>query len=346
MRHQSFRTTLSAAMVLGVVSVGVNHADADGIEQKRVVIAVGGVTSQMDKLPYAVAVHRGYFREEGLDVESVDFNSGAKGLEAMVGGSADVTQGAFEHIPELQAKGVNLISFALFSRYPGDVLVIAKKRAAEIRSPADLKGRTIGISSPGSATQAFLGLVLRRAGMNLECCSYVAVGNGAGAVASMRSGNLDALVNLDPNITELQLNGDVVVMADSRTAEGTREYYGGDYIVGSLYAKSEWVAKHPNTVQALANGIAHAMQWLRTTPLDGIVDGMPPEYYQSSREHYRKVVENNLTAFQWDGIATPAAAKNTVNALAVLEPELATAPIDLAKTYTNEFMIRANQKFP
>jgi NitT/TauT family transport system substrate-binding protein len=343
MQYKPLKSALAVVLVLALAAPPGRSTE---LESRKVTIAVGGVTSQMDKLPYAVAINRGFFRDEGLDVESVDFQSGAKGLQAMVGGSADVTQGAFEHVPELQAMGVSLISFALFSRYPGDVLVIAKDKANQIRTPADLKGRTIGISSPGSATQAFLGLVLRRAGLDLDCCSYVGVGNGASAVAAMRSGTLDALVNLDPNITELQLAHDVVVMADSRTGEGTATYYGGDYIVGSLYAKTEWVNTHPKTVQALANGIAHAMQWLRTTPIDQIVDGMPPEYYQNSREHYRKVVENNLPSFLWNGIATPAAAENTVKALAVLKPELASAPIDLSKTYTNAYMLKAIQKYP
>jgi NitT/TauT family transport system substrate-binding protein len=292
MKLELFRYAIVA--VLSILALASPPAGAAEPESNKVTIAVGGVTSQMDKLPYAVAIHRGYFKDEGLDVESVDFESGAKGLQAMVGGSADVTQGAFEHVPELQAMGVSLMSFAVFSRYSGDVLVIAKDKAKEIRTPQDLKGRTIGISSPGSATQAFLGLVLRKAGMDLECCSYVGVGNGASAVASMRSGKLEALVNLDPNITELELANDVVVMADARTAKGSAEYYGGDYAVGSLYAKTEWVKTHPLTAQKLANGLAHAMQWLRTTPIDQIVDGMPPEYYQSSRDHYRKVVENNL----------------------------------------------------
>jgi NitT/TauT family transport system substrate-binding protein len=346
MKHKPFGPTFMAAAALGLLVLAVPAARSADAESNKVTIAVGGVTSQMDKLPYAVAIHRGYFKDEGLDVESIDFESGAKGLQAMVGGSADVTQGAFEHVPELQAMGVQLTAFAFFSRYSGDVVVIAKDKAKEIRTPQDLKGRTIGISSPGSATQAFLGLVLRKAGMDLECCSYVGVGNGFSAVASMRAGKLDALVNLDPHITELQLGNDVVVMADARTAQGSAEYYGGDYAVGSLYAKTEWVKSHPKTAQALANGLAHAMQWLRTTPLDQIVDGMPAEYYQSSRDHYRKVVENNLPSFLWNGLVTPEAARNAVSALAVLKPELESAPIDLSQTYTNDFMIKATQKYP
>ncbi len=67
------------------------------LEQPKVTIAVGGITSQVDKLAYALALHKGFFKDEGLEIESVDFGSGLKGLQAMVGGSADVTQGAYEH---------------------------------------------------------------------------------------------------------------------------------------------------------------------------------------------------------------------------------------------------------
>lgn len=321
------------------------RAMAQEIEQKHVTLAVGGVTGQMDKLPYAVAVQRGYFKEEGLDVESVDFNSGAKGLEALVGGSADVTQGAFEHVPELQAKNVSLISFALFSRYPANVLMIPKSRASTFHGIADLKGQTIGISSPGSATQSFFALVLKKNGMVLDCCSYVGVGTGPTAVAAMRAGKLDALVTLDPNTTVLSSTGDVEILADSRTGEGTREYYGGDDMVGSLFAKTAWVNAHPNTVQALANAIAHALQFLRTSSVDQIVDAMPHEYWMGDRALYKKVVEANLPSFLWDGIGTDAAARNAFSSVALLEPDLQKATIDFGKAYTNAFMIKANQKY-
>ena len=342
MRLRRYATLICCLFLFGAA---MPRAMAQQIEQKHVIIAVGGVTGQMDKLPYAVAVHRGYFKEEGLDVESVDFNSGAKGLEAMVGGSADVTQGAFEHVPELQPRNIGLISFALFSRYPANVLMIPKSRASGFHGIADLKGKTIGISSPGSATQSFFALVLKKNGMSLDCCSYVGVGTGPTAVAAMRAGRLDALVTLEPNTTILSSAGDVAILADSRNAEGTREYYGGDDMVGSLFAKATWVNAHPNTVQAMANAIAHALQFLRTSSVDQIVDTMPHEYWMGDRALYRKVVEANLPSFLWDGIGTDAAARNAFNSVALLDPNLQKATIDFTKAYTNAFMIKANQKY-
>jgi NitT/TauT family transport system substrate-binding protein len=332
-------------VLLGSLIVSGRPAMAQAPQQTHVAIAVGGVTGQMDKLPYAVAIHRGFFKEEGLDVESIDFNSGAKALEAMIGGSADITQAAYEHVPRLQAKGIDLVAFALFSRYPANVLMIPKVRAADIHGIPALKGKLIGITSPGSATQSFFALVMKKHGMGLDCCSYVAVGAGPTAVAALRAGRLDALVTLDPNTTVLTSAGDVVILADSRTAAGTREYYGGDDMISSLYGKRSWVTAHPGTAQALTNGIAHAMHWLRTATLDEIVDAMPKEYWMGDRTLYRMVVETNLASFLWDGIGTEAAARNAFSSVTVLEPELRNATVDLSRTFTNDFMIKANQKF-
>jgi NitT/TauT family transport system substrate-binding protein len=56
-------------------------------------------------LPLTIAEQRGYFKAEGLDVTIVDFAGGARALQAVVGGSADVVSGAFEHTVNMQHKG-------------------------------------------------------------------------------------------------------------------------------------------------------------------------------------------------------------------------------------------------
>ena len=104
------------------------------------------------------------------------------------------------------------------------MLVIPKAKAGEIKTVADLKGKTIGISSPGSATHIFIARLLQKAGMKIEDAKYIAVGNGPSAVAAIRKGGeLDALVNLDPNISELEAGGDVVVLVDGRSPAGMKE---------------------------------------------------------------------------------------------------------------------------
>lgn len=69
---------------------------------KSVKIAVGGKALYY-YLPISIAESLGYFKDEGLDVEIIDFQGGSRSLQAVVGGSADVVSGAFEHTLSMQA---------------------------------------------------------------------------------------------------------------------------------------------------------------------------------------------------------------------------------------------------
>ena len=74
----------------------------DKPEKPKLTIAVGGKAA-FYYLPLTIAEQRGYFKEEGLDVDIVDFAGGSAALRAVVGGSADVVSGAYEHTISLQA---------------------------------------------------------------------------------------------------------------------------------------------------------------------------------------------------------------------------------------------------
>ena len=77
---------------------------AQALEKPKTTIAVGG-KNLLYYLPLTIAEQRGYFKAEGLDVTIVDFAGGARALQAVVGGSADVVSGAFEHTVNMQAQG-------------------------------------------------------------------------------------------------------------------------------------------------------------------------------------------------------------------------------------------------
>jgi NitT/TauT family transport system substrate-binding protein len=338
------RTVLLIACVFATTSVA--FAQAPKLEKTRIALSVGGSISQMNKVAYFVALNRKYFAQEGLDVESTAFASGTAALQNLIGGNADVVEGSFEHTLRMQTKGQHLMCIAVFGRYPANVLVVRKSQADKIRTIADLKGKKIGISAPGSSTHNFVAGLMQRAGVNYKEASFISVGTGLSAVAAMRSGNeLDAVVNLDPAINALVDNGDAVVLADSRTAEGTLAAFGGPYLADCLYAKIDFVKANPNTAQAIANAIVHAMQWLRTASIDDIIKSLPVEYYQADQNLYRKSLEKNLSAFQWDGIVTDEAVRSVWNAISILEPELKAAKVDFDKTYDNRFIERALTKW-
>ena len=93
-----FKKIMAAALVLMAAWFGAtaNVAQAQALEKKKITIAVGG-KGLFYYLPLTIAERNGYFKDEGLEVEIPDFAGGAKALQALVGGSADMVSGAFEH---------------------------------------------------------------------------------------------------------------------------------------------------------------------------------------------------------------------------------------------------------
>src|SRR5438552_258750 len=112
-------------IALITVLLAASSAGAQSLEKKKITLAVGGKTL-LYYLPLTIAERKGYFKSEGLDVEIVDFPGGAKALQAMVGGSADVVSGAYEHTINMQAKGQPIVAIALQGRYNGIVLGVSK----------------------------------------------------------------------------------------------------------------------------------------------------------------------------------------------------------------------------
>src|SRR5882757_724655 len=178
---------LAAASAIGLVVAAPVFAQAPKLEKPRIALSVGGSVSQMNKIAYFIALNRKYFEQEGLTVDPTNFSSGTAALQNLIGGNADVVEGSFEHTLRMQTKGQHLMCIAVFGRYPANVLVVRKSKAGEIKTLADLKGRKIGISAPGSSTHNFVAGLMQRAGVSYKDGSFISVGTGLSAVAAMKS---------------------------------------------------------------------------------------------------------------------------------------------------------------
>src|SRR4051812_40994161 len=138
-----------AAIVAGVaIAPG---AGAQAPEKKNITIAVGG-KSLFYYLPLTVAERKGYFRDEGLEVEIPDFAGGAKALQALVGGSADMVSGAYEHTINMAAKHQPIQAALLQQRYSAIVMVMAKDKAGAYNGGKGLEGRQGRDTTPCSFT--------------------------------------------------------------------------------------------------------------------------------------------------------------------------------------------------
>ena len=197
--------------------------------QTKITIAVGGGAC-LCYLPTVLAKQLGEYDKAGLAVELVDLKGGSDALKAVLGGSADVVSGYFDHCVNLAAKKQELQAFVVYDRYPGLVLVVSPSHNAEIKSIKDLAGKKVGVSAPGSSTDFFLKFLLKKNGVDPADIAVIGVGLGATAVAAMEQGQIDAAVMLDPAVTVLQgSHPDLQILSDTRTQKDNQAVFGGDY---------------------------------------------------------------------------------------------------------------------
>jgi NitT/TauT family transport system substrate-binding protein len=318
---------------------------AQAPEKKKITIAVGG-KSLFYYLPLTVAERKGYFRDEGLEVEIPDFAGGARALQALVGGSADMVSGAYEHTINMAAKKQPIRAVVLQAKYSSIALVMSKEKAAKYRGGKDLKGMKIGVTAPGSSTNMFVNNLLAKDGLKPTDVSIVGVGTGAGAVAAMEKGELDAISNLDPVLTQLESTGKFVAVADSRTEKGMKDIYGGDYHASVIYITEEFIKKNPNTVQAVVNAIVRADKWVAKATPQEIVDLMPAEYKAGNPSLYKEGLLKNMIGYSENGELSMKAAENVYKVLKQFEPSvMAAGKIDLQSTFDNSFVKKANAKY-
>jgi NitT/TauT family transport system substrate-binding protein len=318
---------------------------AQAPEKKKITIAVGG-KSLFYYLPLTVAERKGYFRDEGLEVEIPDFAGGARALQALVGGSADMVSGAYEHTINMAAKKQPIKAVVLQAKYSSIALVMSKEKAAKYKSGRDLKGMKIGVTAPGSSTNMFVNNLLAKDGLKPTDVSIVGVGTGAGAVAAMEKGEIDAISNLDPVLTQLESTGKFVAVADSRTERGMNEIYGGAYHASVIYVTDEFIKKNPNTVQAVVNAMVRADKWIAKATPQEIVDLMPNEFKAGNPSLYKEGLLKNMIGYSEDGQMSMKAAQNVYKVLEQFEPSVkAAGKMDLTQTFDNSFAKKAAAKY-
>jgi NitT/TauT family transport system substrate-binding protein len=331
-----------AGMLLALL-LGSGLGSGPAAAQSKITIAVGGGAC-LCYLPTVLAKQLGEFDRAGLAVELVDLKGGSDALKAVLGGSADVVSGYFDHCVNLAAKKQELRAFVVYDRYPGLVLVVSPSHSKEITSIKDLAGKKVGVSAPGSSTDFFLKYLLKKNCLDPAGTAVIGVGLGATAVAAMEQGQIDAAVMLDPSVTVLQgSHSDLRILADTRTQKDTIDIFGGEYPGGALYSTTAWVAAHDKEVQALTNAILNTLAWIHSHSPEEVMEKMPPEIVGKNKELYLAALKNTIPMFSETGRMDPKGADAVLAVFSEGSPEVAKANIDVTKTYTNQFVEQAKK---
>ena len=313
-------------------------------QRARVVLAVDSKAS-FCYLPLTIAERLGYFTIEGLDVQVRELPSTTQAAQALLANEAQVLCGPFSSMLYLQARGQWLKSFVLQGRTPHVVFGVSQRSLGRYQSARDLRGRKIGVTGLGSASQWMASMVLQRAGVSDSEVQFLALVEPRAAVAALRNGQIDAICHSDLAITELEQGGDLRVVADLRTLRDSTELFGGPWASGCLSAPAAFVGANAPLIQALANGMVHALKWLQTAGPSDLIKTVPEAYFQGDRALYLAAFMRAREAWSPDGLMPEQGPATVARALGSLSESGGFGRLDLAQTFTNEFARRAKVKF-
>lgn len=300
-------------------------------------IAVGG-RAALDFIPVYLASKLGFFRDEGLDVSLEDLPSTPKAFQALLGGSADLVTGGYDSAIQMNLQGKSIEAIAVLERWPPFVLVVAPQFAPSVRTIADLKGRQVGVASPGSATHRFLNYLLVKNGLSPSEITPVAVGVNFSMAAAVQHGKVVAAV-AGPLGLELLSKSSPVILADCRTEHDAYEALGTSTLPSSsLMVAADWAHSHPELVRKIGTATRRSLAWIQRHSPEDIGRSMPQEYKAEDPALYVAAVRDIRPIFSPDGLMPSAGPANVQRFVSFSDQRARTVKIDLSSTYTNQFI--------
>ncbi len=299
-------------------------------------LMVGGVEKQI-YLPVALADRLGYFKEQGLDVQVLSDTSGGHAEDGLLTGSVQGVVGFYDHTIDLQAKGKFVQAVVQFSQAPGEAVVVAAHRVDAIRTPADFRGHTLGVTGLGSSTHLLMQYLVAESGIRKGEVTIAGVGAGDAFARALREGRIDVGMTTEPTLSRLLKSGDARLLVDLRTPEQATTALGGIYPAACLYLSTPWISTHRDDVQRLVNALVKSLRFIASHGAQEIAAQLPAEYMAGDRALYVSTLQQSKSMFIADGVMPASGPANVLRVMRLAERAVVGKPIDLSRTYTTEF---------
>ena len=300
----------------------------------QVTIMVGGL-EKIIYLPAMLTQQLGHFKNNDIDVTLLSEQSGATAETALLTGDVQAVVGFYDHTIDLQAKEQCITSVVQMADVPGEVELVSARDTATVSSPADFRGKNLGVTSLGSSTDFLTQALAGQAGLNTADYNRVKVGAGQTFIAGMNHDGIDAGMTTDPTVAQMVNAGQAKVLVDMRTEAGTRQALGGLYPSTALYMRCDTVKAHPEIVQKLVTAFVQTLRWIKEhSPAQ-----MPPQYAGGNKDLYLQSIADSIGMFNGDGLMKPEGAQNALRILGMYSKNVAPVKqrIDITATYTTEF---------
>ncbi|MCU6435474.1 ABC transporter substrate-binding protein [Undibacterium sp. Jales W-56] len=312
-------------------------ASLNAFAAEKITIMVGGIEKQI-YLPAKLAEQLGYLKETGLEIELLSEPAGVNAETEMLSGAAQGVVGFYDHTIDLQARGKLVQSVVQFSQAPGEVILVSKAAAKDIKSPADFKGKTLGVTGLGSSTNFLTQYLAAKAGVKNSEFTTLPVGAGSTFIAAMAQNKIDAGMTTEPTISRLTSTGAATILVDLRTVKETEAALGGTYPAACLYMPTAWVSSHKDEVQKIVNAFVKTLKYIKTHTAKEIAEKMPADYYASNKQMYIDALESSKLMFTPDGIMPENGPATVLKVLNGFDKAVQGKSINLANTFTSDFV--------
>ncbi len=260
MKKKLICMVLTAVMALNLYGCGNSSANSGSenvaSSDEEYVLKVGETQGALCHAPIQIAMENGYFDEEGIKWERVDFGSGD--IQAALGaGTIDCGLGLVGKFVQPIENGLNMVVTA--GMHTGCTKILTTSDSG-IKSIADLKGKTIGVSSLAGSEAVTVRRALYAEGIDISTGSSeveFAVYATTDQPVALVNGAVDAIATADPVATNAQNEYGLTVLLDTATTEP----YASEYCCVSFVSK-ELIEKHPDIAAAYTRAMLKASAWV------------------------------------------------------------------------------------
>ena len=307
-----------------------------------VTMMVGGIDKQI-YLPYQLAQDLGFYKKYGVNMALSTEQAGGVGAEdAMASGQVDMAGAWYTHTIDFQLKGKPVQDVVQLSGSPGERIMCAK--GSNITSPAQWRGKSIGVTDLGSGTDQLTLYLAARYHLTTKDFTRVAAGAGSTMIAALQHGKIACGMTTQPTVSAIEKLDIGYSAFDLATTAGVQKWLGGFVPTAGVLALTSWVDANKATVQKVVDALVATMHWINTHTAAQIADAMPPAFVSNSvvtKTDYISGLTQDKNQFLPNGMM-PTGGPQVVESIAKLAGTV-TGPVNLGVTYTNSYAIAANK---
>lgn len=266
------RSTLKGLLgVAGVIAVSGGVPGRANAQGTKVRLAFCG--QLLCVIPYEVTRARGHFADEGIDIELVYTRGGSAAIQALVGGAVEYAGSSFDAALQAYKNGADIRRFASTGRLPLFALATAPARADELKTVADLAGRTVGVSALGNADHALMLFLLSQAGVDRSTVSFATLGTNL--YDALRLGQVDAGMVQEPALTLIVEQGGGELLNFMEINQATAEL-GGAYEFMGVAVRTDEREQRRDEMRRLAAALKKGLEDTRVNlTADEIIAALP-----------------------------------------------------------------------